>query len=147
MAYWEDVLSWAARLHEVGVAVSHNQYHKHGGYLLQHADLAGFSRQEQHLLSALVRGHRRKFPLPVFDALPAEEVIAARRVCVMLRLAAALRRSRSAAVIPRMRLEATGNRLTLELAPGWLDAHPLTRADLEEEGRYLAAAGFDLDFR
>jgi len=27
-----------------------------------------------------------------------------------------------------------------------LDAHPFTRADLEEEARYLEAAGYDFDF-
>ena len=38
------MLRWAARLHEIGLTISHAQYHKHGGYLLQHGDLAGFSR-------------------------------------------------------------------------------------------------------
>jgi len=143
---WEDMLAWAARLHEVGLAVSHNQYHKHGAYLLAHADLPGFSRQEQQLLASLVRGHRRKFPLAAFDALPEEHVIVARRLCVLLRLAVALRRARSASTMPRLALEATGNRLRLELPAGWLQEHPLTRADLEEEARYVAEAGFELDF-
>jgi exopolyphosphatase/guanosine-5'-triphosphate,3'-diphosphate pyrophosphatase len=143
---WGDMLAWAARLHELGLAVSHNQYHKHGGYLLEYSDLPGFSRQEQQLLSSLVRGHRRKFPLAVFDALPAEHVIAARRLCVLLRLSVALKRSRSAVALPRFTLEATGNRLRLELPAGWLEAHPLIQADLQEEARYLADAGFELDF-
>ena len=34
---YRDWLSWAARLHEVGLDVAHNQYHKHGAYLLEHA--------------------------------------------------------------------------------------------------------------
>jgi exopolyphosphatase / guanosine-5'-triphosphate,3'-diphosphate pyrophosphatase len=42
------MLARAARLHEIGVAVAQNQYHKHGVYILRNADLAGFSRREQH---------------------------------------------------------------------------------------------------
>ena len=38
------MLAWAARLHEIGLAIAHNQYHKHGAYLLSHSDMAGFSR-------------------------------------------------------------------------------------------------------
>lgn len=87
------MLAWAAQLHEGGLAISHNQYHKHGAYVLTYSDLPGFSRQEQALLGALVRGHRRKFPLGGFDKLPAEKVITARRQCVLLRLAITLRRS------------------------------------------------------
>jgi exopolyphosphatase / guanosine-5'-triphosphate,3'-diphosphate pyrophosphatase len=42
-----DTLSWAARLHELGLSISHAGYHKHGAYLLANADLAGYSRQDQ----------------------------------------------------------------------------------------------------
>ena len=56
-------LTWGARLHEIGLAISHSQFHRHGAYLLEHSDLAGFSRPEQRLLAFLVRAHRRKFPL------------------------------------------------------------------------------------
>ena len=88
-----DTLVWAARLHESGLAVSHNQYHKHGAYLIGHSDLAGFSRQEQALLASLVRGHRRKFPVAVFEQLPQPDADVAQRLCVLLRLAGALNRS------------------------------------------------------
>jgi exopolyphosphatase/guanosine-5'-triphosphate,3'-diphosphate pyrophosphatase len=142
----QDTLAWAARLHEVGVAVSHHQHHKHGGYLLRYADLPGFSRQEQALLASLVRGHRRKFPVAVFEELAGEDARDARRLCVLLRLAVALRRSRSVTPMPRFTLAAQGERLALRLPPGWLDEHPLTRADLEEEALYLGVAGLELDF-
>jgi exopolyphosphatase/guanosine-5'-triphosphate,3'-diphosphate pyrophosphatase len=46
------MLGWAARLHEIGLVVAHNQYHKHGAYLMAKADLPGFSLQEQQLLAA-----------------------------------------------------------------------------------------------
>jgi len=37
-------------------------------------------------------------------------------------------------------------RLELRFPSGWLDEHPLTRADLEVEARYLRKAGFKLEF-
>ncbi len=145
---WQDLLSWAARLHEVGLGVSHSSYHKHGAYLLEHADLPGFSRQEQALLAALVRGHRRKFPQATFEALPTNDQATVRRLCVLLRLAVALRRARDGSTLPRFTLEvdAPASRLTLRFPDGWLDGQPLTRADLEEEAAYLRDADFALDF-
>ena len=53
-------LNWAAQLHEVGVAISHSDYHKHGAYILDNADLVGFSMFELHRLSLLVLGQRGK---------------------------------------------------------------------------------------
>jgi exopolyphosphatase/guanosine-5'-triphosphate,3'-diphosphate pyrophosphatase len=53
-------LAWAARLHEVGTHISHADYHKHGAYILDNADLPGFSMPELHRLSQLVLGHRGK---------------------------------------------------------------------------------------
>lgn len=53
-------LNWACQLHEVGVAISHSDYHKHGAYILDNADLVGFSMPELHRLSLLVLGQRGK---------------------------------------------------------------------------------------
>ena len=53
-------LKWASRLHEMGLDVSHNGYHRHGAYLTENADMPGFSREEQRLLARLIGGHRRK---------------------------------------------------------------------------------------
>ncbi len=52
------LLQWAAELYEIGLCISHNDYHKHGAYILANADIAGFSKPEQSLLAELVRTHR-----------------------------------------------------------------------------------------
>ncbi|MCB1742890.1 MAG: Ppx/GppA family phosphatase, partial [Gammaproteobacteria bacterium] len=142
----EPLLRWAARLHEIGIAVSHAQYHKHGGYLLRYGDLPGFSRQEQGMLASLVRGHRRKFPDEVFEQLPSDDAETARILCAILRLATVLHRSRSSSPLPPMALVGDAGRFGLSFPSGWLDEHPLTRADLEEERDFLAAAGLRLAF-
>jgi exopolyphosphatase/guanosine-5'-triphosphate,3'-diphosphate pyrophosphatase len=51
---------WAAQLHEIGGAISHSDYHKHGAYILDNADASGFTMNELHRLSQLVLGHRGK---------------------------------------------------------------------------------------
>ncbi len=52
----EQVLTWACRLHEIGLDVAHSGYHRHGAYLLENADMPGFAREEQRLLARLVGG-------------------------------------------------------------------------------------------
>src|SRR5690606_23800234 len=41
------LLARAARLHELGLTIAHSQYHVHGAYVVEHSDIAGFSRQQQ----------------------------------------------------------------------------------------------------
>jgi len=143
---YSAMLSWAARIHEIGLAVSHSQFHKHGAYLIENADLSGFSRQEQRVLAALVRGHRRKFPSSVFESLPSDLVLCTKQLCILLRLAVLLHRSRSAVASPHALLSAEGSRLVLEFPQDWLANHPLTQAELEQEAGNLEAAGFSLSF-
>ena len=144
-----EFLSWAARLHEIGLALSHNGYHKHGAYLLANADLEGYSRQEQAVLSVLVRCHRRKFITEAFDALPEGAARSARRLCVLLRLAIVLHRARGGSMVPVFDLSVLnskkGEGLRLRFPDGWLAEHPLTGGDVAEETRYLADAGIKLD--
>ncbi len=138
------LLSRAARLHEIGLAISHSQFHKHGAYLLSNMDLAGFSRSEQAKIAALVRAHRRKFPKEPFRQFLKEEARRLRRQAVLLRLAVLLNRSRSDGPLPE--LEIDGHHLRLRFAGHWLDANPLTRADLEQEAQTLQVTKFRLSF-
>ena len=142
--HWRHLLGWAALLHEIGLDVAHAEYHKHGAYILQHADLAGFSRQEQRQLALLVRVHRRKVALGEFDALDDEQRQPLLRLSVLLRLAVVLHRSRAALRLPKFSLRAVDHALTIHFASGWLERHPLTGADLAQEAQFLAAAGFKL---
>ncbi|HPF57450.1 MAG TPA: exopolyphosphatase [Candidatus Competibacteraceae bacterium] len=139
-------LEWAARLHEIGLLLTHDQYHKHGAYILEHADLPGFSQSDQILLATLVRRHRRGFPAKAFEHLPKERALLAQRLCVLLRLAVVLHRGRSRHALPMLSLQVNRQQLALRFPEGWLDANPLTQADLDAEARYLKKAGFRLAF-
>jgi exopolyphosphatase/guanosine-5'-triphosphate,3'-diphosphate pyrophosphatase len=141
---YQEMLSWAARSHEIGLAVAHSQFHRHSAYLLQHSDLPGFTRLEQQLLAFLVRGHRRKFPKDEFRQLPDKLRQPYRHLCLLLRLSVIMHRSRSKARLPAFTLKTDGQKIELSFPAGWLDLHPLTRADLEQEAGYLRSIDFKL---
>lgn len=137
-------LSWSARVHEIGLAIAHSQHHRHGAYILRNADLAGFSRQEQQLLAAIVELHRRKPDKTLISALPQRYRLIARQITALLRLAVLFRRARRAESLPTLRLAATRQRLRLALPATWLEQHPLTEADLEQERAPMSDLGFTL---
>lgn len=141
----ELVLRWAARLHETGLDIAHSKYHRHSAYLLQHADMPGFPREEQLLLAALVGGHRRQISWePLEDLLPPWDHHA-EFLTVLLRLAVLLHRGRSPQPLPQVTLRVKGRNLGLELPQRWMKEHPLTLEDLEQERAYLKDAGFRLN--
>ena len=138
-------LSWAARVHEIGLAIAHSQHHHHGAYILRNADLAGFSRQEQQLLAAIVESHRRKPDKATFSALPQRYRQLARYITALLRLGVLFRRARRAESLPQMQLAATTQRLRLTVPAAWIDQHPLSEADLEQEQAPLNELGLLLE--
>ncbi|QTD44611.1 exopolyphosphatase [Ottowia testudinis] len=82
----ERQIDWAARLHEIGSRISHADYHKHGAYILDHADVSGFAMHELHALSQLVLGHRgklRKLEARFGDALFMRQLMALRLAVIL----------------------------------------------------------------
>jgi exopolyphosphatase / guanosine-5'-triphosphate,3'-diphosphate pyrophosphatase len=138
------LLSWAAWLHECGLAVAHSGYHKHGAYIVANTEMAGFSRQEQNLLAALVRLHRRKFALGVLEELETRWQAKLRRLAVILRLAVLLHRGRDDRNVPKLKARARGSFLQVKISSGWMDKFPLTHADLTEEKQLLRGSGLRL---
>ncbi len=137
----ERFLGWAARLHEIGLSVSHSGYHRHSGYILENADMPGFSRSEQARLALLARAQRgalSKLPDFAVDAALADND---RLLVWLLRQAAILCRSRSEPRLPDVKAEANGKRFRLILPVGWLENHPMTQRALEEEAVHWHAVG------
>lgn len=139
----QELLVWAARVHEIGLDIAHYQYHKHGAYLVEHSDLAGFSRQDQQMLALLVRGHRRSLPKDRFAELGAEgEKLL--RLCVLLRFAILFHHIRGTRDMPDVQLRARAQQLSIRFPQGWLENNPLTMADFAQEAEWLAKAGLTL---
>ncbi|MDM3870912.1 exopolyphosphatase [Porticoccus sp. W117] len=139
-----QLLSWAARLHEVGLTIAHNQFHKHGEYLVRNADLPGFSRPDQQWLALLVRGHRRKFPVELLEELPTKNRLTLGRLCVLLRLAVLFKYVATLEGEPEFEARAEGDALILQTTEDWRERHPLTMAELEAEAEAVAEGGYQL---
>jgi exopolyphosphatase/guanosine-5'-triphosphate,3'-diphosphate pyrophosphatase len=140
-------LQWAAKLHEVGLSISHEHFHKHSAYLVGYSDLPGFSREDQHALAVIVRGQRRTFPRKELKKLPEESELAIGQLTVLLRLAMVFNRGRSELTDTFVALKVKDNGLRLSLPKGWLSEHPLTEADLLREIEYLKDIEFKLKIR
>lgn len=138
-------LDWAAILHEIGLDISHSQYQKHGAYIIENADLAGFSKPEQKFLAYLINMHRRKFLTKLNKQLPEYWQKSAPRLAILLRLAVLLNRSRTDNTV-EFSLTVKSKQLDIRFLSNWLENHPLTQADLEQEVSFIKQAGYELNF-
>ena len=143
----EQILRWAARLHEIGLDVAHSGYHRHGAYLLANADMAGFPREEQKLLAIMVGSHRRKPAIEEADELAAPWDKRAPAMTLLLRLAVLLHRGRSNVALARHQARRArrfaGNALSAGLARrSSADGRGPAAGDREPEERRIPAAGF-----
>lgn len=132
-------LIWAADLHEIGLDISHSKYHRHGAYLLDNSDLMGFSWNEQRLLACLVGSHRRKINIEAIEQLPVRWQDQVMYMIVVLRFSILINRDRVPKELPKIKIENHKGELNIQLDQSWLEAHPLTGAELEQEQNYLKA--------
>jgi exopolyphosphatase/guanosine-5'-triphosphate,3'-diphosphate pyrophosphatase len=130
-------VEWAGWLHEVGFNVSHIGFHKHSAYILQHADMPGFSAGEQRGIARLVLGCRGGLD-KVVDALEDADV---RAQILALRLAVLFHHARRPIASPHITL-AVAATIRFHVPVGWLKAHPQTAHLIEKERAEWAAAGF-----
>ncbi|MGR9087807.1 MAG: Ppx/GppA phosphatase family protein [Gammaproteobacteria bacterium] len=142
----KQFLFWAADLHEIGFDVAHSHYHKHSAYIIEHGDLAGFSRQDQLVLATIVRSHRRKFLRSGFGTLPAPWNRHAPILTLILRLAVLLRRNRHEHDLPKFELSFDKTKIHIKFPDYWISQAPLTQADLAQEADIIKSAGFKLEF-
>lgn len=139
-----ELLDWACRLHEIGLGIAHSHYQLHSAYIVQHSDMAGFSRQEQELMAFLLRHQRRRVPENALEPLPERLHDPARILLALVRLSVALSRARSDSDLPDFALNADAKRLKLELPEGWLDRHPLSSRSLAIQRTQLGRIGLQL---
>jgi exopolyphosphatase/guanosine-5'-triphosphate,3'-diphosphate pyrophosphatase len=129
-------LLWSCMLHEVGLAVSHTGAHKHAAYIVEHADLPGFTNREQRLMSTIVlaqKGNLRK----VREALGAPDLA---RAVLAMRLAAVFMHARVDGDLDALRLRMK-NRIEIDTPRGWLKQHPTVAAWFDKEAAAWAEVG------
>ncbi|QOC21950.1 Ppx/GppA family phosphatase [Wenzhouxiangella sp. AB-CW3] len=142
-----EYLDWSARLHELGLAIAHDRHHLHGAYIVKHADLPGFSHQEQQFMATLIGCHRGKLDPSLIEQQAPRHQQALRLLIAALRLAVTVCRARRDADLPDFGLALNDRTLTLRMPSGWLESHPLTMQGLLQEKRQLGKLGFDLELR
>jgi exopolyphosphatase/guanosine-5'-triphosphate,3'-diphosphate pyrophosphatase len=124
-------LRWSCQLHEVGALISHSDIHKHSAYIVENADVLGFSQTELHRLSLLVLGHRgklRKLDADFDDVQFVQQLIS-------LRLAVLLCHARVAPVRSGLQLhcDVSARCFTLTWTGSWARRFPQSMHLLQQE--------------
>lgn len=122
------LLQWAANLHEIGLSISHNGYHKHSAYIAGNADMPGFSKNDQARLAALLIGHTGKLGKLANNASFYDW-----RMLFCLRLAQVLCRGRSDGNFPKVKISEHEGSYAVSLSKDWVSEHPLTEFSLQKE--------------
>ena len=122
------LLQWAANLHEIGLSISHNGYHKHSAYIAGNADMPGFSKNDQARLAALLIGHTGKLGKLANNASFSDW-----RMLFCMRLAQVLCRGRSDVNLPKVKVSEHNGDYLVSLSKDWAKEHPLTEFSLQKE--------------
>lgn len=122
------LLQWAANLHEIGLSISHNGYHKHSAYIAGYADMPGFSKNDQARLATLLLGHTGKL-----GKLANNLAFNDWRMLFCLRLAHVLSRGRSELIQPSVKVSENKGSFSVEISKDWAKSHPLTEFSLQKE--------------
>jgi exopolyphosphatase/guanosine-5'-triphosphate,3'-diphosphate pyrophosphatase len=134
-------LMWSAMLHEIGLALSQTGYHKHTAYMVENADLPGFTTREQKLMGKLVlaqKGNLRKVAEGLTDPDFAKAVLA-------LRMAILLMHARvDAGAELKLRMK---SRIELEIRREAVASHPTLAFWIEKEQECWDEVGVDFSVR
>ena len=130
------LLQWAANLHEIGLSISHNGYHKHSAYIAGNADMPGFSKNDQARLAALLIGHAGKL-----GKLASNASFNDWRMLFCLRLAQVLCRGRNDNDLPKVKVSEHGGSYLVSLSKEWAQEHPLTEFSLQKEAAEWTRVG------
>ena len=141
-----SMLSWASRLHEIGLDIAHSSFEEHGAYIVGNADLPGFPRNEQSILAFMILNQRGQLDQDIDKRLQSKWRRSGLRLTILLRLAVLLNRSRSSQELPGIKFEVDSNELRLRFAGTWLEQNPLSVADLAHEQKRLSDADIELKF-
>ncbi|HEU4843629.1 MAG TPA: Ppx/GppA phosphatase family protein [Burkholderiaceae bacterium] len=135
-------LFWSALLHEVGLVVSQTGYHKHAAYMIENADLPGFTTREQKTMSRLIvaqKGNLRKVGEALTDPDFAKAVVA-------LRLAILFMHARIDVDFRQLKLRMK-SRIELEIRRDWVSDHPTVSYWMEKEQELWDEVGVDFSIR
>lgn len=138
------LLNGAIKLHELGLSIAHSSYHKIGSYVVQHADMPGFSNQQKLVMATLIRLHRRKISKSVLADLTERQYQVVVKLLVVMRLSVVFARNRHFEPVPIERIHWQQDTVELQIEKDWLIDHSLVKADLKDEQKQWCNMGLEL---
>jgi exopolyphosphatase/guanosine-5'-triphosphate,3'-diphosphate pyrophosphatase len=143
-----DLLQWSALLHEVGLSISLQAFHRHSAYILRHTYMPGFNQEQQRLLAMLVRFQRKTLKLNAleeFSLFKRKHIISLIRI---LRLSILLHGQRNDTPLSDVTLSIEDEIWFLSNKDSqWLKENKLLKADLISEQQYWQDAEWVLTFQ
>lgn len=112
-----NLLWCAAALHDVGETLALRRHHHHGAYLVEHAELRGYSPRDTAILCSVVRFHKSRgcsTSFPPLAALGGKDRRRTEQFVALLQLADGLDRARDQAV-RTLRVEVTTDAVVVHL--------------------------------
>jgi exopolyphosphatase/guanosine-5'-triphosphate,3'-diphosphate pyrophosphatase len=140
---YSPYLVWAAALHEIGLSIAHAGYHRHSAYIIDNADMPGFSKMDQAMMAGLLQAQRGRLGKVASRVTGKDGWL----MVLCLRLAVLIHRGRSQAPVPRMRLQVQRRGFKLGIGAAWLAKNPLTQSNLENEMRQWQSLGIPLNIQ
>jgi exopolyphosphatase/guanosine-5'-triphosphate,3'-diphosphate pyrophosphatase len=125
---YEEWLSAAAMLYEVGDFLNRNGRHRHTHYIISHSEILGYTPEQRRIIAAIARYLGKTRPAPgdtALEGLSQADQDSVRKASLLLRLARALNLSRSNAIRLK-RVAVRDGRVALAM-----DAPAKTSLDLE----------------
>ncbi|WP_100642742.1 guanosine-5'-triphosphate,3'-diphosphate pyrophosphatase [Alteromonas facilis] len=142
----DAVLKAACMLHELGLHIDYKLYHQHGAYVLSHIDLPGYTLLQKTTIRNLVKGHRQNINVEDFQGYHDDVKPMVLNLLRILRIAVVLSIRRANLELPDISLELEGDHWRMSFPDGWLNAHPLIKAELNNEAWLTHKAGWQLSF-
>ncbi|GLX79338.1 exopolyphosphatase [Thalassotalea insulae] len=143
-AIYHELLQSAIQLHEIGMDINASGYHKHGQYILEQADLAGFNQEQQKALAWLVGNQRKKITQAESDIwyLLSEDKLL--KLCMIVRISVLLTQQRHHDDQFLSQVIADKKSLTLTLDKQWLQERPIIDTELFYEQQNCKKCGYQL---
>ncbi|KMV74316.1 guanosine-5'-triphosphate,3'-diphosphate diphosphatase [Rosenbergiella epipactidis] len=146
--YCQQLLSSAAALHELGLAINYRHGAENSAYLIRQLELPGFTPAQKQLVAAIVMNQKGNIDLPSLSQQSALPLQQAEQLCRLFRLAVILCSTRSTSEMASFHLSAKGNHLALQIDKQWAIHHPY-RLELLQQEEHLQSYvhwGFTLSY-
>jgi len=136
-AIYPELLHAAISLHEIGMNINASGYQKHGQYILEQTDLAGFNQEQQKALAWLVGNQRNKISPLIAKQWHLLAKSKLEKLCFIIRLSVLLNQQRHGDEHGIIAIDNEKNTLIITLNTQWLLARPIIDTELFYEQKMV----------